>query len=997
MKQVLTFLLFIVLSGFPSAISAQENRGLFENGKKQFKQENYVSARHLLGEYLLFHSVKPYYREEAEYMLACSAYELKEPGCVELMKDYVRNYPESPHLNRMYVLIASSYFFQKEYDEAISLFEKSELTLLSDPERDAATFRFALCCLETGNLTEASVWFLTLKDSSRLYRTDAVYYLSYIDYLQGRYDASLSGFLSLQDEKKYAEVAPYYIAEIYLLKKNFDKSQIVAQNYLSTYSQNKYSLKMKRILGESEYEMGQYAKAIETLSNYTDLTADPERRVLYQLGMSFFNTRVFSRAATELEKVTFEKDALSQNAYFHIGLAYLQLKDNSKARIAFSRAASFDFDLKVKEQALYNYALCLHQTTYAPFDESVKVFERFLNEFPDSQYSENVNEYLVEVYLNTRSYEAALNSMAKILHPGSRILEAKQKILFRLGTQSFVNGRFQEAIDYFNRSLELSHYDLHTKANTYYWLGEACYRLKRYSQARQDFQFYLENTQDKKDEIYPMAFYGLGYTAFQQKDYGASLNWFLKYMQLNQQGDRKILSDVCNRVGDCYFYLRKFSDAYSNYMRAVDINPSLGDYSLFQAAFVLGLQKNYAGKVQLLNKLLSQYPESTYVENALYEKGRAYVQMEDTPRAIETFRKLLADFPKSPFARKGANEIGLLYYQSDNFSKAIDAYEKVIISYPGSEEALLAQRDLRSIFIELNKIDEYADFLSKVPGHFSFDSSERDSLTYLAAEKIYMKGDVSGAKKSFEKYLDLFPLGAYSLNAHYYTGVIDYSGNNNEDALGHFKKVLEFPDNRFSEDAITKAARIYYDSKDYPQALVYYKLLREKALTAEKRQLAKVGILRCTKKLEKPQEIILAASDLLEDSKLTPELESEAKLDRAKSYLNQNTPKAALTDLKDLSEDTRTIYGAEAKYLLAQLYFDIGETALAEKEILDYIDKSTPHAYWLARSFILLSDLYLKMGKKTDARHYLISLQENYQAKDDISGMVESRLKKLNK
>ncbi|HAZ58110.1 MAG TPA: hypothetical protein DCY22_05825, partial [Bacteroides graminisolvens] len=64
-------------------------------------------------------------------------------------------------------------------------------------------------------------------------------------------------------------------------------------------------------------------------------------------------------------------------------------------------------------------------------------------------------------------------------------------------------------------------------------------------------------------------------------------------------------------------------------------------------------------------------------------------------------------------------------------------------------------------------------------------------------------------------------------------------------------------------------------------------------------------------------------------------------------------------------------------------------------EILDFIDQSTPHTYWLARGFVLLSDIYMATNKKLDARQYLLSLQQNYQANDDIKGMIESRLNKL--
>ena len=63
---------------------------------------------------------------------------------------------------------------------------------------------------------------------------------------------------------------------------------------------------------------------------------------------------------------------------------------------------------------------------------------------------------------------------------------------------------------------------------------------------------------------------------------------------------------------------------------------------------------------------------------------------------------------------------------------------------------------------------------------------------------------------------------------------------------------------------------------------------------------------------------------------------------------------------------------------------------------MDYINESTPHAYWLARSFVLLSDLYSTQGKKMEAKQYLLSLQNNYEGEDDIADMIDTRLEKLN-
>lgn len=71
-----------------------------------------------------------------------------------------------------------------------------------------------------------------------------------------------------------------------------------------------------------------------------------------------------------------------------------------------------------------------------------------------------------------------------------------------------------------------------------------------------------------------------------------------------------------------------------------------------------------------------------------------------------------------------------------------------------------------------------------------------------------------------------------------------------------------------------------------------------------------------------------------------------------------------MDDLRELAKDTRNAYGAEAKYLVAQSLYDAKEYNAAEKELLNYIEQSTPHAYWLARSFVLCP-MYMPPWAKT--------------------------------
>lgn len=1004
-------ILGLALCCVPLALSAQEaEKGaapqkLYEEGSALFRQKAYSAALSPLQAYLKqtgnihLPAAEITQRAEAEYMLVCAAYELGNPQSRELLSAYLDEHPDTPHANRLLALIASTYFFEQDYENALEAFGQARLDLLSTDERDDMTYRLATCYLQTGDLQEAAVWFSTLQATSARYAGDCTYYLSYIRYTQQRYDEALPGFLSLQSHAKYEALVPYYIAEIYLRKQQYDKAEIVAQNYLNAYPSDAHAAEMQRVLGTAQYHFGQYREAMTSLETYAASTDRPRRDASYLLGMACYRCGVYTQVPEALGPVTLENDALAQNAYLHTGLAYLKMGEKNLARMAFEQAAVSDADRRVKEQAAYNYALCLHETSYSAFGESVKVFENFLNEFPDSKYADRVSSYLVDVYMSTRSYEAALQSIDRIRTPNAGILQAKARILFQLGSQAFANADFNGATERFRQARNLvasqGSVDRELRDKATYWEGEAQYRLGRLPQAASAFNTYLNQTTLHSGEMYALAYYNLGYIAFHQKNYSAAESRFDRYVRLETGDNRAALADAYNRLGDCCLQGRRFSEARRYYATAEKLDMPTGDYSLYQQALVAGLQKEYGTKVNLLDRLAARYPQSAYATDALYEKGRSFVQGNQRTQAIATFRQLLEQSPESPAARKAAAEIGLLYYQENKYDQAIEAYKYVLTHYPGSEEARLALRDLKSLYVEANRVDEFARLAEQLPGGIRVQASEQDSLTYAAAERQYMKGDVAPAKESFARYLQHYPQGAFSLDSHYRLCVIAKEQGDEKGVLLHAGKLLEYPDNPYSEEALLMRSEVLFNRKQYAEARTDYRQLQTKATTPERRRLGIVGVLRCSYLLADDAATVDAATALLAESNLTSELQNEAHYDRAKALLHQGETNRAADDLRFLSADTRTLQGAEAKYRLAQLLYDAGNYAAAEKEALDFIDQSTPHAYWLARTFILLSDTYVAMDKKLEARQYLLSLRQNYQEKDDIQQMITERLEKL--
>jgi predicted Zn-dependent protease len=190
-------------------------------------------------------------------------------------------------------------------------------------------------------------------------------------------------------------------------------------------------------------------------------------------------------------------------------------------------------------------------------------------------------------------------------------------------------------------------------------------------------------------------------------------------------------------------------------------------------------------------------------------------------------------------------------------------------------------------------------------------------------------------------------------------------------------------------------ADLAYNNKDYSLAIEAYGNLIELTGNPSTKLHAQAHRLRAAWAVANYDLIVKETAPVLDNNKLLPETATELRYYRAKAYLAKEKSEAATEDLSLLAKDTRNIYGAEAKYQLAQIYYDIKQYDNAEKEVLDYINVSTPHSYWLARSFVLLADVYMKNERYIEAKQYLISLKQSYQAKDDIASMIESRLETL--
>lgn len=887
----------------------------FTEATSLYKQGSYAAARILLQRYLNTSS-KGRNFEEAQYMWAASGYYLKDPNRITLLQKFQKRYPNSRYRYEVSGLLGSSFYFGGQYQEAIDAFETCKWKVLTQMQAQDFLFLRSLSYLELKKVDEAEAGFKeVLTYSPAYYTSDCTYYLAYLSYQKGDLLEAQKGFLTLFTNEMYSDWSAVYSGDIYLKQKHYAEAISLADKALKGLLKKQIapeaSLELTRIKGEAFYHLQRYQEAVDALTIYQSTVKKPSREAVYALGASYLMCGAYSSAAESLLPIGVpEDDALAQNALLQMGRAYLKMDEHVKATEVFLRASVLSYDLVAKEEAGYNYALCIYQSPNSSFQQRTTAFQGFLNEFPQSIYKQKATAYLSEIYLSSNQYGAALNGLEAIPEPDANLLLTRQKLLFQMGISALKANQLKNAEGYFTRlmqstdtlterfsKVDKSRFNEEVRkiqVQALYWRGETYYRLKRTADAQRDIEKYLATTSDKTEEIYSLAYYTLAYISFNGKQYVHASDLFTHYLELNKifiagghVANNAMNSDAQCRLADCYYHQRNFVQAKAFYELAAKTDASVGDYMLYQCAYMEGIQKNYAEKVRLLDQLLLRYPNSLRKADALYEKGRALVMQVQPTLAVKTFDQLLTECPTAEAARKGATERALLFYQLGHKEEALSAYQKVIKEYPNTLEAEQSLKDIRSIYVEVNRVNDYVAFSATLPDSIKLTEAELDTLTYTAAEHfVSTKGPQPiQMVEALTNYISKYPNGAYVYSA---------------------RELLLQP---------------AYETKD---------------------------------------RIIMK-----ELAHLIPPLNGE--------------------------------YAAKALFYEAELAYQANEDKEAEALLQSVIEKGTDYPYWTARCFLLLSDVYIRQGRKDDARVYLNALKENYkQTADDILSAIQKKLKSIN-
>ena len=978
-KLTATFaVVFLVLAAEAQQTAAMTDPQLaFKEAKEYFQNEYYSLA------YPLFKDLNLYlretdrsnqainYQEIKYYTIACSLKQ-NEATAADAAREFIDIEDNVARVKMMSFHLGEYYFRRKDFYQAITNYEKSDVSQLSN--REVADMKFhqgySYFILQQFDKAKPLLDEIRRNPKDPNY-VDASYYYAFISFSEKKYSEALDGFRVAENAPQYEKVVPFYIGTILYNTGQKDKALDYAESRLKKGGQV-YDLELRQLVGHAYFEKKDYAKALPFLEDYVNRSKKVRREDIYELSYSYYQSKNYTKAIEGFKQLSGKEDSLAQNSMYLLGDAYLKTNQKANARNAFLFCASNNSNEKQQEVSRFNYAKLSYELGYQ--DVALTELRKFLSDYPNSTYNTEARELLVSVLANSNNYKDALALLDSLKNPSENAKREYAKILYGRATELVNDGLLISANELLDKALK-DPYNQNVLPYINFWKGEISYRLGKMDDAIRYYFEYLKTGGTNGEANPASAKYNLGYCFLKRENYNQALNFFQQVAPAPKINASPVEQDAYIRSADCYYMNRDFTKALAMYDKVLSYSWSSSDYALFQKSMVAGV-KSGSEKIKLLQTISRIYPGSSLVPDANLEIANTYLSDEKFREALPFLKNVSTSTANESLKPKALLKSGIAYYNLNNNKEALNQYNALLKQYPNSPEAEEALDNAKTIYVEEGRSSEYVSFARSLGRDIS--TNQEDSLAYAEAEVQFNNANFAGALTRFEGYLSKFPDGKYSLEANYYKSEIYYNRKEAAKAAAGYETVADRAPNKFGEKALLQAARInFFDLKNYEKAETWFTKLKEFASSQENKLEAMRGLLRSQYQLKKWTEATDNSKDLLSQKGGSTDDKVLANMVLAKSAQANNQCDLAISYFRAAAGLNKSAYGAEARYEIANCLFQQNKLKEAEKAGFEVINKSGSYADWVTRAYLLLGDIYFKEKDYFNAKATYQSVVDN--------------------
>lgn len=900
-----------------------------------------------------------------------------EEGLTAFMKEY----PNSAYFAQANLPLADYYLAKKDFKKALETLKKVNQYQLTKEENTQYILKLGYAKFMQGD-SKGAIDALeeAYKDVDSSEKGDVAYMLGHLYYANRQNDKAFKLFDSVKDQPKFSKlVRPYYV-QMYYNDKDYNRAISEGNVLLNEDISDSYKAEVHKIIGESFFMKNDYSSAYPHLKDYLAVQQNPSENDLYEMGFVAAKLKKYDEAVSYYNQLLNSNSALSQNAYYQLGNAYLAVDKKQEALSAFRSSYEMDYDKSVKTLAHEQYAK-LSYDIGNPFESPTTVIQNYITANTTGAKNTEMRSLLVKSYLYSGNFKETLNAIDKLPNSTPETDKVDQEVSYLLGTEEFNKGNFDEAERYFLRSLE---FNINKEFNNraLYWLGQVYYQKGNYPSAIVRYEKLLDQTFPEKQQL-P---YDLGYAYFKSKKFDQAQKYFKAYLN-NPKTEFK--NDAELRLADIYYANNELNEAIAIY----DKNEESTDYTLYQKALALGFKGDNVAKIANLKTLLSKYPSSEYQDDAQYEIASAYADQDDFANSNDYFSKVIKTSSDKDLVANASIFRAQNYIDQNQNDKALSELKSLGEQYKNTAYAQKIVQVAKPLFTNSGDVAGYQAFARNIG--VNVDAKEIDEINLSTGKQYFTKKDYKNAISYYEKYLTQNPVGEGLYQAKYELGESYYQTNNSTKALLVLQEVANVQ-NDYQDDAQTRLAQIFIAQGNTADAKKYLENIKNSS-NVNIKNYANVELMKLYAEEKNFSQAEKVADAVIANNKNSAAVIETAKVIKARSLMNASKDKEAQTAYTALEKSSNTEVAAEALYAKAY-YQNKGKAFKSSNEtIFKLANNFASEDYWGAKALVLMAKNYIGLKDNYQASYTCDQIINNYADFPEIVAEAKDVKKQIKK
>lgn len=917
-----------------------------------------------------------------------SSFELDETRSIDLLLESIARTNDDSEKNDIRLSIGNKYFDRKDYQLARKFYSEIDHTYLASFNDQSVNFKLGYITLLDKDFVNSEKYFDKVTSTLGQYTRDGYYYSGINKYYLERVDEAVKSFEKVQDEPRYKELIPYYLTQIYFKDERYDEVIQYCESKLNQ-PRLKNKAQINKMLGLSYLAKNEERKALQYLDSYASGSSKLTENEFYQLGYLHYKHGDKMQSIGYLKQLAHQDSEIGQMANYLLGSISIDNGNKQEAKSAFKQSAKLDYfpDVQAESNFLY-YKLA------ADLGEDRVAITGLSELIPSDLYYQDGQQLLSDLLVRSADYTVAIKTIESLPQKSPELIKAYQNLTYEYGLQLLEDGDENSALTYLKAAAETPGDEkLSNQAN--FWTGYLLDQQGDYKDSESFIQKYL----DSGDSKYSFqGNYLLAYQSIKEEKFENGKKFFEKAINNYQHSTEKgvLYNDAVTRLADLELIDNNYEKSLEYYDLAIANQADDADYITYQKALIYGVNNRPYDKLTTLETLISQFPTSSYRDDALFEIGESLVNLEKNIEANKVYESIIELYPQSVYAPKSWMRRGLISYNQGDMENALVAYEKGLKTSENNEDQREALLAIEEIYLnELNNPDAYFSFLENEIG-FKYEDITKDSIAFQTGYEAYKDGTYETAISLFDSYQKKYKEGFFIDDSYYFEAESYVLLKQYGKGLSSYEEVLKVAGSEYYDFALKKAALISYNhEQDFSKAYRYYDEYITKTSNTALEYIE--AALNCAFISENDTGVTKYAPLIVDHKAANDESKGTSYFYLGKTYQKLDQLDDAIDAYNQVGKLVKTNQASEASYLISKIFFDRQQYDNAETQAFETTRRAVNYPVWVAKSLILIGDIYKEKEDFLNSSAAYESVIENFKENAAINSEAKHKLEDLNK